>query len=79
MLCVTHDIAETQNFDRVLVVENGRVCENGAPSELRRKPRSRYRALLDAEAEVRQQLWTGIEWRRISLHAGRITEARSPE
>ena len=55
MLCVTHDVSETQEFDRVLVIEDGVVIEDGAPALLA-GGRTRYRELLDAETQVRDQM-----------------------
>jgi ATP-binding cassette subfamily B protein len=73
LLCVTHDVAETLGFDRVLVVEGGRIVEDGAPAELA-ETASRYRDLLDAETAVRAQLWQGTHWRRLQVADGRLTE-----
>ncbi len=75
MLCITHDVGETRQFDRVLVVEGGRVVEDGAPSVLAAREGSRYRALLDADEAVRHGLWTDRAWRRLRLDAGRLSEA----
>ncbi len=61
---VSHDLAETRAFDRVLVIEDGRVTESGLPAELAADPGSRYAALLAAEARVRRELSTGAMWRR---------------
>ena len=75
MLCVTHDVAETQAFDRVVVIENGGIVEDGQPERLAATPTSRYRALLDAEAEARHELWAGTLWRRLRLDRGQVQEA----
>lgn len=77
LLCITHDVAETLSFDRVLVIEGGRVAEAGVPGELARQPRSRYSDLLCAEEDVRTGLWGGSEWRRIRLESGELTETRA--
>jgi ATP-binding cassette subfamily B protein len=45
LFCVTHDIAETAAFPRVLVIADGRVAEDGAPAALLVQPGSRYAAL----------------------------------
>lgn len=74
LLCVTHDVGETLGFDRVLVVEDGRILEDGRPSELAAAP-SRYRQLLDTEAHVRDRMWQGTQWRRLRLVDGRLEEA----
>ncbi len=34
LLCVTHDVGETLGFERVLVVEDGRIVEDGPPERL---------------------------------------------
>lgn len=71
LLCVTHDVAETMAFDRVLVVEDGRIIEDGAPRILA-AGRSRYRDLLDAEAALGETMWEGDFWRRLTLADGRL-------
>jgi ABC-type bacteriocin/lantibiotic exporter with double-glycine peptidase domain len=71
LLCVTHDVAETMSFDRVLVVEDGRIIEDGAPDALMARE-SRYRDLVDAEAEVGESIWKGDFWRRLTLSGGRL-------
>jgi ABC-type bacteriocin/lantibiotic exporter with double-glycine peptidase domain len=75
LVCVTHDVAETVNFDRVLVVSSGQVVESGAPAELAAQAGSRYRAILDAEATLRQRLWADPSWRTLRLEDGRIVSA----
>jgi ATP-binding cassette subfamily B protein len=72
MLCITHDVGETRDFERVLVVDAGRVVEDGCPAELAADPGSRYRALLDAETAVRRGLWASAHWRRLRLEGGRL-------
>jgi ATP-binding cassette subfamily B protein len=59
-------------FERVLVVEGGRVVEDGDPARLVGVATSRYRALLDAETEVRTGLWSSSAWRRLRLVGGRV-------
>jgi ABC-type multidrug transport system fused ATPase/permease subunit len=54
-------------FGRVLVVEAGRVVEDGPQAALAGDPGSRYRALLDAEHAVREGLWGDGPWRRLYL------------
>src|SRR5262249_51537421 len=75
LLCVTHDVGETEEFERVVVVESGRIVEDGCPADLSANPQSRYRALLEAEAEVRTGLWESAGWRRLRLEDGRLSEA----
>jgi ATP-binding cassette subfamily B protein len=75
LLCVTHDVGETLDFDRVVVVEDGRIVEDGRPRELAADARSRYRAMLDSERSVRTQLWRDRGWRRVELRAGVLAES----
>ena len=75
LLCITHDVGETQGFERVLVVDGGHIVEDAAPADLATRPGSRYRALLEAEQEVREGLWSSGVWRRLRLAGGRLVEA----
>lgn len=79
LLCVTHDVEHTQGFDRVLVVENGRVIENGAPKDLLANPASRYGELLRADQDNHSLLWSGGNWRHWWLADGRLVEKSSSE
>lgn len=79
VLCITHDVGETLDFDRVLVVEDGRIAEDGRPHSLADDGRSRYRALLDAERAVRDELWSRPSWRRVRLEAGQLIEEASEQ
>jgi ATP-binding cassette subfamily B protein len=74
MLCVTHDISDTRSFDRVVVMEEGKVVEQGTPLELASTPDSRYTSLLRAEAEVRTGPWSHGVWRTLRLNEGRLDE-----
>ena len=74
LFCVTHDIAETAAFPRVLVIADGRVAEDGAPAALLAQPGSRYAALAEAEQRVRAAAWSGDRWRRLRLEDRRIVE-----
>ena len=74
LLCITHDVGATQAFDRVLVVEAGRIVEHGAPADLAARPESRYRAMLEAEVMVREGLWSSGVWRRLWLEGGRLVD-----
>jgi ABC-type multidrug transport system fused ATPase/permease subunit len=73
LLCVTHDISETKAFDRVLVVEAGRIVEDGNPRELARQDDSAYARLLEAEQAV-LELWFAPGWRRLRFRDGSLVE-----
>ena len=74
LLCVSHDVVQTRDFDRVLVIENGRVVENGPPRELLADPSSRYAQLVRADEENHRDLWRGGVWRNWRLAGGRLEE-----
>ena len=74
LLCITHDVGETMHFPRVVVMENGRIVEDGPPRELALRPGSKYRAMLDAEEFVMDGLWGDRAWRHVQLANGVLTE-----
>lgn len=74
LLCVTHDVAETLSFDRVLVIEGGRIVEAGLPADLAATEGSRYQALLGAERHAMEQVYGHAEWRRLHLVSGQLRE-----
>jgi ATP-binding cassette subfamily B protein len=74
LLSISHDIADTMAFQRVIVIEDGRIVEDGDPSELAARQDSRLRAMIDAERAVRDELWSGSEWRRLRLENGVLVE-----
>lgn len=76
IISITHDVGETTNFERVLVIENGRIAEDGNPQDLINRE-SRYRQLLQADYAVNQGLWENALWRRIWLEGGRVEERSS--
>ncbi len=73
LLCVTHDISDTQAFDRVLVLEAGRIVEDGNPVDLAQRPGSAYAKMLQAERAV-ADLWSAPGWRRLRLEHGSLVE-----
>jgi ATP-binding cassette subfamily B protein len=72
LLCITHDIAGTLGFDRVLVIDRGRIVEDGHPARLAERTDSRYRALLDAEIAARDALWSEGSWRHVRMEQGKV-------
>jgi ABC-type bacteriocin/lantibiotic exporter with double-glycine peptidase domain len=80
MLCVTHDIEETLAFERVLVLDQGRIVEDGNPAILANDEESVYAGLMGAEHAVHTTLWADGRWRRWRLDGGVIAEQdRIPE
>lgn len=74
LLYVTHDISETQEFARVLVLEGGQVVEDGPPQKLLAESSSHYRRLWQADAATQQHLWGERHWRQLQMVDGQLTE-----
>jgi ABC-type multidrug transport system fused ATPase/permease subunit len=74
LLCATHDVGEALAFDRVLVLEGGRVVADGTPDELLTGPGAPLRAMLDAERALRDELDGGRGWRRLRVQDGTLRE-----
>jgi ABC-type bacteriocin/lantibiotic exporter with double-glycine peptidase domain len=74
VLNITHDIEDTLTFDRVLVIDAGRIVEDGAPQELFRRAGSRYRELLNAAESISDRVWSDAEWRALRLEDGYLRD-----
>jgi ATP-binding cassette subfamily B protein len=72
LLSISHDISETLTFDRVLVIEEGRIVEDGRPTELAKRAGSRFQSLLEAERAIREELWATTDWRHLKLENGTL-------
>ncbi len=77
LICITHDIRETMGFDRALVVEGGKIVEDGAPPVLALRTGSHYASLLAAEDALQRGQWASTVWRRLRLDRGRVDEGES--
>ena len=74
LVCITHDVSETQDFPRVVVMAEGHIVEDASPEALTAQPESRYQTLLEADIAVRQVIWEQTAWRRVWLDEGRLRE-----
>jgi ATP-binding cassette subfamily B protein len=75
LLCVIHDIEETASFDRVWVIDGGRLVEDGTPTALAADPASRYSQLLASERKLTTDLWGAPVWRRLHLEQGQVHQS----
>jgi ATP-binding cassette subfamily B protein len=75
LIYISHDVSQTEAFDRVLVIDGGRIVEDAEPETLSNDADSRYQDFLAADKVVQQELWTGAEWRRLRIAGGRLTES----
>jgi ATP-binding cassette subfamily B protein len=74
LLFVSHDVSDTFEFDRVLVVDGGTVVEDGAPSALMANEASVYRALVEADRALYADAWSHARWRHRRIEHGRLLE-----
>jgi ATP-binding cassette subfamily B protein len=74
LLCVTHDIAETLDFARVLVVHAGRIVEDGRPRELALRRDCHYADMLQRERSLRDQLANSASFRHWRIEHGDLVE-----
>ena len=79
VICVTHDVSESVHFQRVVVLEQGRIVEDGSPSDLILRPDSSYRRLLESDEALRRDVWTGESWRTLFLNDGLLVEPGKEE
>ncbi len=72
VMAVTHHPDDVAAFDRVVVVEGGRVIEAGRPIELAADAGSRYRALLESASTPGRGRWRrlGLADRRLAAGGG---------
>ena len=71
---VSHDIDEALAFDRVLVMEQGKIIEDNCPKRLADDPRSRYHALWEAEQNNYKKLHEHHQWRNWAMESGRLQD-----
>ncbi len=77
LLYVTHDIAETRAFDRIVVIDDGRIVEDGHPQQLAQQASSKYRRLLQAHEATQARFLASTEWRRLRMDQGRVVQDQS--
>lgn len=51
VLVIAHRMRTVDNADKIVVLDGGRVAEQGSPAELREKPEGRYRRMLELQRE----------------------------
>lgn len=79
LVCATHDVEETKSFDRVVVLDGGRIVEQGAPSALAQDPRSHFARMLAAERALLEGSWTAGAWTRWRVEDGQVRVVSAPE
>lgn len=77
LLCITHDIEEALAFDRVLVVDDGQIVEDGNPRSLARVPGSTFAMMLDEERTMHAEVWANAAWTRARVEGGALREEKA--
>jgi ABC-type bacteriocin/lantibiotic exporter with double-glycine peptidase domain len=72
LLSISHDISETLTFPRVVVIEEGRIIQDGPPAKLAEQAGSRFHSLLESERIIREELWATTDWRHLKLEGGTL-------
>jgi ABC-type bacteriocin/lantibiotic exporter with double-glycine peptidase domain len=74
LLCVSHDLEETREWARVVVLADGHVVEDGPPERLLADADGAYATMLAQERQVHSQLWRRSDWRRLTIADGSVIE-----
>jgi ABC-type multidrug transport system fused ATPase/permease subunit len=72
LLCITHDVQDALEFDRVIVMREGTIVEDAVPADLAADSRSAYRALLTSAQTVHRRHWLNPQWRRLRMEGGAL-------
>lgn len=72
ILFVSHDVADTLDLDRVIVVSEGAIVEDGKPAELLEHEGGVYRSLVEGDRSALDEVWGKPEWSRLALVDGVI-------
>jgi ATP-binding cassette subfamily B protein len=72
-LFVTHDVDETLDCDRVIVMQAGRVVAYDTPAALIARESPPYNTMRTSSREIREEVWGNPMWRRIELRNGRLS------
>jgi ATP-binding cassette subfamily B protein len=72
LICISHDLSDTRDFQRVLVIENGTLVEDGPPARLLADPASRYAAMMTAHRRLSGAFYDQNGFRHLHISHGRL-------
>jgi ATP-binding cassette subfamily B protein len=78
LLNITHDVGEAWSFPRVLVVDGGRIVEDGSPEKLYQQKHSQFRSLLEADEAAQKCVWSDPVWKTFEMRNGRLRKEPIP-
>jgi ABC-type bacteriocin/lantibiotic exporter with double-glycine peptidase domain len=70
ILFVSHDVGDTLEMDRVIVVHEGRIAEDGTPAELLAQTDGHFAKLVEGDRRASDDVWGRSGWRRTVLDEG---------
>lgn len=73
LLCVTHDLEAAATFPRVVVIDGGRIVEDGSPEAILAQG-GLYARLLAEHRATRAALLYGAQWRQVHVGDGTAQE-----
>ncbi len=75
ILFISHDVSDTLDMDRVLVIDGGELVEDGTPAELLAEETT-FRGLVEGDREALEQVWGRPEWRTLFVDRGKVVQKR---
>jgi len=74
LIFISHDVQDTINFDRVMVMAQGKIVEDAAPNNLLLTKDSMYGAIVNNEQNIRQSFLNKVQWRKWWIENGEMVE-----
>jgi ATP-binding cassette subfamily B protein len=74
LFLATHNVRAALDLDRVLVMHDGTIVEDGSPRELAGRADSHFRRMLDADDALSARVWRRGDWRRLRLVDGGVVD-----
>ena len=71
LIFISHDVQESLDFHRVIVIEKGTIIEDGAPERLI-KENSRYQSIMRQEERSRTMFLKEVQWKKYRIENGKI-------
>lgn len=63
VLLIAHRLNGVQQMNRLFVIDNGRIAEEGTPSDLAGNSDSRFYSLLDEQQATKVKSWFSFYWK----------------
>jgi ATP-binding cassette subfamily B protein len=79
LIFISHDLRDSLGFDRVWVIKDGKLVEDGQPQSLAgrsQSAQSAYAQLLHQEKTVRTLIWNSADWVRLRLEKGKLYKGK---